>query len=79
MFCQCNVCHLYDQSYDRFGALLILFGTSALATGGLVAFGAVPAWINITTTISLAGTFIVGALIFGFGATMAGGCNLSML
>lgn len=67
------------KSYDRFGALLILFGTSALATGGLVAFGFVPAVDQYYNNYFSGWYIIVGALIFGFGATMAGGCNLSML
>ncbi|MGA2875627.1 MAG: YeeE/YedE family protein [Nitrososphaerales archaeon] len=67
------------KSYDRFGALLILFGTSALATGGLVAFGFIPAVDQYYDNYFSGWYIIVGALIFGFGATMAGGCNLSML
>ena len=67
------------KSYDRFGALLILFGTSALATGGLVAFRIVPAVDQYYNNFFSGWYIIVGALIFGFGATMAGGCNLSML
>jgi uncharacterized protein len=67
------------KSYDRFGALLILFGSSALATGGLVAFGIVPAVDQYYNNYFSGWYIIVGALIFGFGATMAGGCNLSML
>jgi uncharacterized protein len=67
------------KSYDRFGALLILFGTSALATGGLVAFRIIPAVDQYYNNYFSGWYIIVGALIFGFGATMAGGCNLSML
>lgn len=67
------------KSYDRFGALLILFGTSALATGLLVALGVVPAVDQYYNNYFSGWYIIVGALIFGFGATMAGGCNLSML
>lgn len=67
------------KSYDRFGALLILFGISALATGALVAFGIVPAVDQYYNNFFFGWYIIVGALIFGFGATLAGGCNLSML
>ena len=67
------------KSYDRFGALLILFGGSALATGLLVAFGFVPAVDQYYNNYFSGWYIVVGALIFGFGATMAGGCNLSML
>ncbi|MGI0091169.1 MAG: YeeE/YedE family protein [Nitrososphaerales archaeon] len=67
------------KSYDRFGALLILFGGSALATGLLVAGGLVPAVDQYYNNYFSGWYIIVGALIFGFGATMAGGCNLSML
>jgi uncharacterized membrane protein YedE/YeeE len=67
------------RSYDRFGALLILFGGSALMTGLLVAFGVVPAVDQYYNNYFSGWYIIVGAVIFGFGATMAGGCNLSML
>ncbi len=67
------------KSYDRFGALLILFGGSALTTGLLVATGIVPAVDQYYNNYFSGWYIIVGALIFGFGATMAGGCNLSML
>lgn len=67
------------KSYDRFGALLILFGGSALATGTLVALGFVPAVDQYYNNYFSGWYIVVGALIFGFGATIAGGCNLSML
>lgn len=67
------------KSYDRFGALLILFGISALATGLLVAFGVVPAVDQYYNNYFAGWYIVVGALIFGYGATLAGGCNLSML
>jgi uncharacterized membrane protein YedE/YeeE len=67
------------KSYDRFGALLILFGGSALATGALVALGLVPAVDQYYNNYFSGWYIVVGALIFGFGATIAGGCNLSML
>ncbi len=67
------------KSYDRFGALLILFGASALLTGLLVVTGVVPAVDQYYNNYFSGWYVIVGAVIFGFGATMAGGCNLSML
>jgi hypothetical protein len=67
------------KSYDRFGALLILFGVSALMTGLLVVLGIVPAVDQYYDNYFSGWYIIVGAVIFGFGATMAGGCNLSML
>jgi len=67
------------KSYDRFGALLILFGISALLTGLLVVTGIVPAVDQYYDNYFSGWYVIVGAVIFGFGATMAGGCNLSML
>ncbi len=67
------------KSYDRFGALLILFGISALFTGLLVASGVVPAVDQYYDNYFSGWYIVVGASIFGFGATMAGGCNLSML
>jgi uncharacterized membrane protein YedE/YeeE len=67
------------RSYDRFGALLILFGVSALSTGLLVVVGVVPAVDQYYNNYFSGWYVVVGALIFGFGATMAGGCNLSML
>jgi uncharacterized membrane protein YedE/YeeE len=67
------------KSYDRFGALLILFGVSALLTGLLVVAGVVPAVDQYYDNYFSGWYIVVGATIFGFGATMAGGCNLSML
>jgi uncharacterized membrane protein YedE/YeeE len=67
------------RSYDRFGALLILFGGSALLTTFLVVVGVVPAVDQYYDNYFSGWYVVVGALIFGFGATMAGGCNLSML
>jgi uncharacterized membrane protein YedE/YeeE len=67
------------KSYDRFGALLILFGVSALLTGLLVVTGVVPAVDQYYDNYFSGWYIVVGAAIFGFGATMAGGCNLSML
>jgi len=67
------------RSYDRFGALLILFGGSALMTGLLVVSGVVPAVDQYYNNYFSGWYIVVGAVIFGFGATMAGGCNLSML
>ena len=67
------------RSYDRFGALLILFGASALLTALLVVVGVVPAVDQYYDNYFSGWYVVVGALVFGFGATMAGGCNLSML
>ena len=67
------------KSYDRFGALLILFGGSALMTALLIVTGVVPAVDQYYDNYFSGWYIVVGALIFGFGATMAGGCNLSML
>jgi uncharacterized protein len=67
------------KSYDRFGALLILFGASALLTGLLVVVGVVPAVDQYYDNYFSGWYVVVGATIFGFGATLAGGCNLSML
>jgi uncharacterized protein len=67
------------KSYDRFGALLILFGISALLTALLVVTGVVPAVDQYYDNYFSGWYIVVGAVIFGFGATMAGGCNLSML
>jgi uncharacterized protein len=67
------------RSYDRFGALLILFGVSALATSVLVVAGVVPAVDQYFDNYFSGWYIVVGAAVFGFGATMAGGCNLSML
>src|ERR1700688_1611832 len=59
------------RSYDRFGALLILFGVSALMTGLLVAVGVVPAVDQYYDNYFSGWYIVVGAAIFGFGATMA--------
>ncbi len=67
------------KSYDRMGALLILFGSSALITGFLVAAGIVPPVDQYYNNYFGGWYIVVGALIFGFGAEMEGGCNLSML
>ena len=67
------------KSYDRFGALLILFGLSALGTGLLVAFGVIPAVDQYYFNYFAGWYILVGSIIFGFGAALAGGCNLSML
>jgi uncharacterized protein len=67
------------KSYDRFGALLILFGISALLTALLIVVGVVPAVDQYYDNYFSGWYIVVGAIIFGFGATMAGGCNLSML
>ncbi|MEM4944435.1 MAG: YeeE/YedE family protein [Saccharolobus sp.] len=67
------------KSYERFGALLILFGLSALGTGLLVAFGVIPAVDQYYYNYFAGWYILVGSIIFGFGAALAGGCNLSML
>lgn len=67
------------KSYDRFGALLILFGLSALGSGLLVAFGIIPAVDQYYFNYFAGWYVLVGSIIFGFGAALAGGCNLSML
>ena len=67
------------KSYDRFGALLILFGVSALLTGLLVVAGVVPAVDQYYDNYFSGWYIVVGARFSDFGATMAGGCNLSML
>ncbi|SAI86732.1 YeeE/YedE family protein [Saccharolobus solfataricus] len=67
------------KSYERFGALLILFGLSALGCGLLVAFGFIPAVDQYYYNYFAGWYILVGSIIFGFGAALAGGCNLSML
>ncbi|MEM4086515.1 MAG: YeeE/YedE family protein [Saccharolobus sp.] len=67
------------KSYERFGALLILFGLSALGAGLLVAFGVIPAVDQYYYNYFAGWYILVGSIIFGFGAALAGGCNLSML
>jgi len=67
------------KSYDRFGALLILFGLSALGAGLLVGFGVIPAVDQYYFNYFAGWYILVGSIIFGFGAALAGGCNLSML
>ncbi|BFI74648.1 YeeE/YedE family protein [Sulfurisphaera ohwakuensis] len=67
------------RSFERFGALLILFGLSALGCGLLVAFGIIPAVDQYYFNYFAGWYIIVGSFIFGFGAALAGGCNLSML
>ncbi|MEM4025076.1 MAG: YeeE/YedE thiosulfate transporter family protein, partial [Metallosphaera sp.] len=67
------------KSFERFGALLILFGLTALGTGLLVAFGVVPAVDQYFNNYFAGWYILVGSFIFGFGAALAGGCNLSML
>lgn len=67
------------KSYERFGALLILFGLSALGAGLLVAFGVIPAVDQYYFNYFAGWYILVGSMVFGFGAALAGGCNLSML
>ncbi|EWG06433.1 MAG: hypothetical protein ASUL_09629 [Candidatus Aramenus sulfurataquae] len=67
------------RSFERFGALLILFGLSALGCGLLVAAGVVPAYDQYYFNYFAGWYILVGSFIFGFGAALAGGCNLSML
>ncbi len=67
------------RSFERFGALLILFGLSALGCGLLVAFGVIPAVDQYYFNYFAGWYILVGSFIFGFGAALAGGCNLSML
>ena len=67
------------KSLERFGALLLLFGLTALGTGILTAFGVVPAVDQYFYNYFAGWYILVGSFIFGFGAAMAGGCNLSML
>ncbi|AHC52072.1 transporter [Sulfolobus acidocaldarius SUSAZ] len=67
------------KSYERFGALLILFGLSALGAGLLVSFGLIPASDQYYFNYFSGWYVVVGSVIFGFGAALAGGCNLSML
>ena len=52
------------RSYDRFGALLILFGTSALMTGLLVVLGVVPAVDQYYDNYFSGWYIVVGAVIF---------------
>ncbi|AOL17265.1 transporter [Sulfolobus sp. A20] len=67
------------KSYERFGALLILFGLSALGAGILVGLGIIPASDQYYFNYFAGWYILVGSFIFGFGAALAGGCNLSML
>ncbi len=67
------------KSFERFGALLILFGLTALGTGLLVAFGLIPPVDQYFNNYFAGWYILVGSFIFGFGAALAGGCNLSML
>ncbi|WP_287690420.1 YeeE/YedE family protein [Metallosphaera javensis (ex Sakai et al. 2022)] len=67
------------RSFERFGALLILFGLTALGTGLLVAFGLIPPVDQYFNNYFAGWYILVGSFIFGFGAALAGGCNLSML
>jgi len=67
------------KTYDRFGGLMLLFGLSALVPGLLVAVGVVPSVDQYYFNYFGGWYIVVGAFIFGFGAAIAGGCNLSML
>ncbi|WP_054846258.1 YeeE/YedE family protein [Sulfuracidifex tepidarius] len=67
------------RSYERFGALLLLFGLSALGAGLLVGLGVIPASDQYYFNYFGGWYILVGSIIFGFGAALAGGCNLSML
>jgi uncharacterized membrane protein YedE/YeeE len=67
------------RSYERFGALLLLFGLSALGAGLLVGTGLIPASDQYYFNYFGGWYILVGSIIFGFGAALAGGCNLSML
>ncbi|MUN29019.1 YeeE/YedE thiosulfate transporter family protein [Sulfuracidifex metallicus] len=67
------------RSYERFGALLLLFGLSALGAGLLVGIGLIPASDQYYFNYFGGWYILVGSIIFGFGAALAGGCNLSML
>ncbi|NON62627.1 YeeE/YedE family protein [Acidianus sp. RZ1] len=67
------------KSFERFGALLLLFGLSALGTGLLVATGFIPSSDQFYFNYFGGWYILVGSTIFGFGAALAGGCNLSML
>lgn len=67
------------KSYERFGALLLLFGLSALGAGILVGLGVIPASDQYYFNYFGGWYILVGSVIFGFGAALAGGCNLSML
>lgn len=67
------------KSYERFGSLLILFGLSALGAGLLVGLRVIPASDQYYFNFFAGWYTLVGAIIFGFGAAIAGGCNLSML
>lgn len=68
-----------NRSFERFGALLLLFGLSALGTGILVGLGVIPASDQYYFNYFAGWYTLVGSFIFGFGAALAGGCNLSML
>ncbi|ARM76869.1 YeeE/YedE family protein [Acidianus manzaensis] len=67
------------RSFERFGALLLLFGLSALGAGLLVGLGIIPASDQYYFNYFGGWYILVGSIIFGFGAALAGGCNLSML
>ncbi len=67
------------KSYERFGGLLLLFGLSALLPGALVAVGVVPAVDQYHFNFFAGWYVVLGAYVFGLGAALAGGCNLSML
>jgi len=67
------------RSFERFGALLLLFGLSALGAGILVGLGIIPASDQYYFNYFAGWYILVGSFIFGFGAALAGGCNLSML
>lgn len=67
------------RSLERFGAVMILFGVTALGTGTLVVAGLVPVQDQYFFNYFAGWYTLVGSFVFGFGAAIAGGCNLSML